>query len=387
MISDMNYGIFGYSNQYPGIEGRIKTNLDDFIVQEISENGKVVPIPPDKMFMHGDKGGLFVGGRVWKKGIDNYRMLRIIAKAFGVQIADVSVAGIKDTRAVTTQLFSVYQPKKMPNDPYLHENIELDSYQYYREKMYPGRLYGNRFTITIREYKKDNINIEEINKLFNLGIINHYGYQRFGGLRPITAEFGRLLINRKYKEAIDVFIGGEDNFRKIWLETHDPDVTLLEENIPIIERDILKQLSKRPSDPRAAISKIPQFLFNISQSAFISLLTNHYLSIRRDVDTIQPGERNVNINKHRNIEIALPSNRWKQPLNKIWKEVFDYLDVKMKEFKQIRHTTRLLWVYPENFKILESDDEKLKITFDLQKGSYATVVLREIMKSPPSHYI
>ena len=63
--------------------------------------------------------------------------------------------------------------------------------------MYPGRMEGNEFEITIRDANVKQEVLDEFTDFVENGILNYYGYQRFGGIRPITAEFGRLILQKK----------------------------------------------------------------------------------------------------------------------------------------------------------------------------------------------
>jgi tRNA(Glu) U13 pseudouridine synthase TruD len=94
------------------------------------------------------------------------------------------------------------------------------------------------------------------------------------------------------------------------------------------------------------------------------------------------GEREVK----NNVEIALPSRRWEFPLNDIWKEVFEFVNLEMKELHHIRHTSRFLKVYPSNWKAQIFDNNVVDLEFHLPPGSYATVVLRELMQRAPMAY-
>ena len=389
--SDLTFGIIGFNFDRPGVGGRLKISPEDFEVIEIDKKTKqALPYPPQKMYDHGDGGGLYLVGRVWKRGMDHSRMVRQIAHAFRVEQSDVSTAGIKDKQAISVQLFSVYQPRKKVSDPtQIADGLEIDGFRWYREKIYPGRSLGNRFSIIIRDVDVYDKSITDDFKQFvDNGVINFFGYQRFGGSRPVTAEFGRYIATKKYEDAINLYLGGrsahkDDQYRSMWRDNKDPEQLLLEwTKIPIIEKDILKQLVKRPNDYATAIRKIPPFLVNLSQSSFISLMTNQYLSRRG----LEPGLLNGERIKDGNIEIALPSKMWKEPLNAIWKEVFDSESVDISDLKSIRHTTRQLYLYPKNMNIEYTDETTIKTSFSLSPGSYATVLLREIMKAQPLYY-
>ncbi len=293
----------------------------------------------------------------------------------------------------------MYQPRKVIDPPLqIIEGMEIDGFARYKERMYPGRMGGNSFDITIRETEGlTQEKLDNFAKFLDNGIINYYGYQRFGGYRPITAEFGRLIVKKDYHGAIDLYLGGksagyDEIYREMWRDNHDPDELLMNwDNIPAIEREILIYISKK-DDYFGAIRKIPEFLINISKSAFISLLFNNYTS-RRGMDMeLQRGERIieekipsiVNSRMVENIEVAFPSKRWEVPLNDIWADVFDKFNVDVKkELREFKHNSRMLKLYPVDFEGMVLDDETALVSFQLPSGAYATTVLRELMQVMP----
>ncbi len=397
--TDLDYGILGFEFEHP-IRGRIKSKAEDFVVTEVDPNTmRAIPRPPKEMYEHGDGGGLYLGARVWKKNIDHAKMEKLLAKTFKVPTNAISTAGIKDKNAITTQLFTVYQPRKVIDPPLqIIEGMEIDGFARYKERMYPGRMGGNSFDITIRETEGlTQEKLDNFAKFLDNGIINYYGYQRFGGYRPITAEFGRLIVKKDYHGAIDLYLGGksagyDEIYREMWRDNHDPDELLMNwDNIPAIEREILIYISKK-DDYFGAIRKMPEFLINISKSAFISLLFNNYTS-RRGMDMeLQRGERIieekipsiVNSRMVENIEVAFPSKRWEVPLNDIWADVFDKFNVDVKkELREFKHNSRMLKLYPVDFEGMVLDDETALVSFQLPSGAYATTVLRELMQVIP----
>lgn len=385
-LTDKTFNLGSYQWKGKPVGGRIKSKPSDFIVVEL-DNG----IPVNQIEYEKSTSGLFLIGKVWKRKIDHSKMLKNIAKTFKVNESDVSTGGIKDAFAETTQLFSVYQPRRVPSDPFQpHVNIEFSSFRYERERIFPGSMSGNFFDITIRECTSlDTDNIDTFSQWAETGILNYYGYQRFGSSRPITAQMGRLLIQGEFEEAINVFLGEKavderDNGRKLWRETNDPEIVLLNwTNLPQIEKEILIHLTKRERDFKGAVNKFPPFLLRIFRSAFISSMTNDYLSRRGLKDTVLKGERKID----NNVEIALPSKQWKQPLNEIWQEVFQKFSINIdKELRDINHTSRYLKSYVVDWRTKELGDDILKVSFKLGTGCYATTVLRELMQGPPQSF-
>lgn len=385
-LSDELYHLGPYEWDGKPIGGRIKSKPSDFIVIEL-DNGT----PVNQIVYEKNESGLFLIGNVWKRKMDHSKMLKNISKTFKVNETDISTGGIKDAFAETTQLFSVYQPRRVPSDPFQpHINIEFSTFRYARERIFPGSMSGNFFEISIRECKSlDRDVINEFGKWAEKGILNYYGYQRFGSSRPITAQMGRLLLQEDYEQAVNMFLGrkASDNTesgRKLWRDTKDPDSVLANWiNVPQIEEDILKYLIKRNRDFKGAVNTFPPFLLRIFRSAFISALANDYLARRGLDDKLLSGERAIN----NNVEIALPSKQWGGPLNEIWNDVFQNFSIDLKkDLAGIKHTSRYLKSYVNDWQINEIDDDMLRVSFKLGTGCYATTVLRELMQSPPSAF-
>ncbi|MHA2172149.1 MAG: tRNA pseudouridine(13) synthase TruD [Candidatus Kariarchaeaceae archaeon] len=389
--SDLDYGISGFNYHGFPIGGRLKREFSDFIVTELDTDGVPIAFPPDPLRKKkSEDGGLFLIGRSWKMGIDHGRMVRKIAKAFGVSEADVSTSGIKDSKAITVQLFSVYQPRKHLSDPFQFDvGLEIDGFYYAREYLWPGSMGGNKFDITVRNTRTINEeHLDPFAKWISQGVLNYYGYQRFGSQRPITAQFGRLIVNRKFEEAIHLYLGSpssdpkDERIRKVWRDTQDHTILLNSETLPSTERRVLEYLKRKPTDYAGAIKRMPEYLIRIARSAFISLLANHYLSRRQAELPVQKGERQVGAN----IEIALPSQRWKKPLNELWTEIFKEHSIQIQELQSIRHTSRFLKVFPSHWRAEILSNDQLRVQFHLPNGSYATVVMRELMQEAPDAY-
>ena len=153
--------------------------------------------------------------------------------------------------------------------------------------------------------------------------------------------------------------------------------------MPYLEKKLLLHLVDKKDDFQGAIKKLPSYLINLAKSSFISQLFNEYISYRGREKKILKGERQID----ENIEIALPSHHWKEPLNGIWRKVFDKFSIDVnKDLVDVRHSSRLLYIYPKLFHYEVLSDNQLLIEFSLKNGQYVTIVLRELMKSDVSCY-
>lgn len=154
----------------PAFRGRIRCVPEDFIVEEL---------PSFEATGEGEHLLLTVR----KRGMNTAFCAERIARWAGIDVRDVSHAGLKDRHAVTTQRFSVRLPKKTSPDTALLDDAEctvLDAV-WHNRKLARGALVGNRFTLVLRELEGDLPALEPALQALNAqGVPNYFGEQRFG---------------------------------------------------------------------------------------------------------------------------------------------------------------------------------------------------------------
>lgn len=156
----------------PGIGGRIKVELEDFVVEEIPAYAPC-----------GSGEHLFVWIEKRDLGADFF--LRQIARTLGISPGAVGCAGLKDRRAVTRQWLSlpVTVAEHLPRLAEL-PGVKVLTVSRHGNKLRPGHLHGNRFTILIRDIDPALPVAERLPpilaRLRRLGLPNFYGPQRFG---------------------------------------------------------------------------------------------------------------------------------------------------------------------------------------------------------------
>jgi tRNA pseudouridine13 synthase len=124
-----------------------------------------------------------------------------IAEFAGVKKHAVGYAGLKDRYAVTTQWFSVYLPGRDDiNWSDFHcEGVELIEATRHQRKLQRGALKLNRFTIRLRNIEPEKAGVfdqmvERCELIRREGVPNYFGEQRFGhGLRNL-ADAERLFV-------------------------------------------------------------------------------------------------------------------------------------------------------------------------------------------------
>lgn len=152
----------------PGCGGQIKAEPEHFIVEE-------VPLyEPD-----GEGEHLFVS--LTRSGYTTRQMVDELAAGLGVRAADIGYAGLKDRQARVTQVFSLPDAK-----PAAVETLAaLHGWEFHwatpnRSKLRPGHLLGNRFTITVLNPAAPEVAADVIAALRQRGLPNFFGAQRFG---------------------------------------------------------------------------------------------------------------------------------------------------------------------------------------------------------------
>lgn len=153
----------------PGIGGRIKHSPEDFEVEEI---------PAYEPCGQGE----FLYMWVEKRAIGAEYFVRQIARRLEIPVGAVGTAGLKDRHAVTRQMVSVPGEVEARLAQVDGDGIRVLHVSRHGNKLKPGHLHGNRFRILIRDVEPQS---EErlpilVDRLRRQGFPNYYGPQRFG---------------------------------------------------------------------------------------------------------------------------------------------------------------------------------------------------------------
>lgn len=159
--------------ELPGIGGQLKAEPAHFVVEEIP------------LYEAGGSGGhLYVS--LTREGWTTRRMADALADLFGVGRRDVGFAGLKDRNARCTQTFSL--PGLAPEDAARIEPalpFQVNWARQHGNKLKVGHLLGNRFRITVSDLA---VSPEEALSrsqaiaaaIARRGVPNFFGPQRFG---------------------------------------------------------------------------------------------------------------------------------------------------------------------------------------------------------------
>ncbi|RLF29163.1 MAG: tRNA pseudouridine(13) synthase TruD [Thermoplasmata archaeon] len=423
-------GIEVYLTKTPGINGKLRTNPRDFIVKEIPK--------------HPCRGeyGVFTIAEITSENWETNLLVRELSKKLHISRKRIGFAGTKDKRAQTTQLMSFY---RVPQDKLLQVKIKdvfIENIYYSDHPVRIGELLGNHFNIIIRDIDKRN-DVEECVRDTVLtitqtgGFPNFYGIQRFGIIRPINHIVGKHIVHGDFEKAVMSYIANpittEDKAsyetRKKLQKTYNFQEALKsyqKQQSLVFEKAILNKLVNKPKDFVEALKELPTNLLTMFVYAYQSYIFNKILSerIKRKLplnkaiigDIVLPIRKNITdkkgimvkksnidkINKQIEKGKALISGLIpgynpvyaENEMGEIEHKIVEQEKLEHKDFiiPEIPHLSssgsrRILlsplrhieWkIYDDN---LNDGKLALNLKFNLQKGCYATSLLREFMKT------
>jgi len=178
----LNWEIPYVTPDLPGIGGKMRVEIDDFVVEEVPA---YVPC--------GEGEHTFFG--VEKRDISTLALIQQLARALGVSEREISSAGLKDARAVTRQTLCV---QWVPPEKILALDVDKARILWakrHTNKLRSGHLRGNRFTLRLRDVAPEAgpRAAAIVERLLARGVPNGYGRQRFGN-RGNNHEMGLLLL-------------------------------------------------------------------------------------------------------------------------------------------------------------------------------------------------
>ena len=180
----------------------IKTEPEDFIVEEL-------PLyEPSGVGTH-----TFFAMR--KRDLGTLEAINRLARELHVNARHIGYAGLKDKRAVTTQVLSVegIAPEKVLA-------LELPAIEILWAKPHPhklrvGHLRGNRFEITVREVAPAALKTAQsaMERLAKEGVPNRFGTQRFGHHND-SHLIGKALVQSEWETAARYLITAEGDIAR-----------------------------------------------------------------------------------------------------------------------------------------------------------------------------
>lgn len=391
----------------PGIGGVIKDRVEDFFVQEI---------PAYEPCGEGEH----VFCEIQKAGLTTFDAIARIGKALRIPSMDIGYAGLKDAQAVTRQVLSIRGTTEEAVMRLQVPSIQVLWARRHGNKLRIGHLHGNRFAIRIREVRPtDVVKVQPIVEILKTrGMPNYFGEQRFGR-RGDNHLLGAALIAGDDDRVLSLLLGSpntavdDSNTMGARKAFDRGDLELAMKLWPRsggAERRILHRLLKS-GKAAVALRLVDEKIRRLWVSALQSQLFNQVLAKRiESFDRVMKGDLAY---KHENgacftvedeaaeqpraaafeisptgpmagYRMSLPEGA---PLE-IEQQILAEHDLKPEHFRvegrlKAKGTRRPLRVKPEDMELTAGVDESgphITVAFTLPAGSFATVLLREIMK-------
>jgi len=356
---------------------RIKQIPEDFIVKEIFQKQKKGK----------EERGFYVWFTLKKKNWDIFRALKVLSRKLGVSIKRFGYAGVKDKRAITYQRVSVWNVPIERLKGLKIKDLELSDFERKKERINLGDLRANKFEIVIRDIdNKETEKLEKnIERVKGEGFINYFGEQRFG-IRKNTHLVGKEILRNRLKEAVWIYLMKEGDekeeamkFRENLRKTGD-----LKRGLKECPRNLrneivlMNHLIEKPNDYAGALRKIPKKFRRMFVHAYQSYLWNEIAKISKEKRIPIIGFR-TDLTKYKS----------RKQIEKILEgEGVKTGDFKLKSMPELSGEggERERLIKAKNLKCIFRKDElnknKIKCVaeFEITKGSYATVLIEEVLK-------
>jgi tRNA pseudouridine13 synthase len=401
----MSRHLCGYlTEELPGIGGRIKEQVEDFVVEELP--------------LYAPSGeGEHTFFEIRKSGLSTFQAVAAIARALDVPARQIGYAGLKDAQAITCQILSVQGVPPQTVEALDLPGIRIRWAERHGNRLKIGHLRGNRFTIRVRGVEASALPLSQavLEVLERRGVPNGFGPQRFGqrgdsGLlgkdivqRDVAGFMARFLgqphasESERVQEARSRFDAGDWQGALGFLPSSMAD-----------ERRALQALMGSRGDVQKAYASVPKRLKVFLVSAYQSELFNRVLSARlQTLDRVFAGDlamkhpsrsvfyvQDPAVEQPRAVRFEIsptgPLFGYKMiqpsgPQGVLEAAVLAAETLEPGDFRagggiKVRGERRAL-----RFPVHEPElwyDEGVMLRFSLPRGCYATTLLAEIIKGP-----
>lgn len=382
---------------------KLKQIPEDFIVDEIFDLN---------LFKEKNEGKKqdYYYFKLTKNNYNQLRALALVAQDFNTSSKLIHIAGTKDKAGITSQIISVYGIKDENFEKNLEhfnssfKDLKLEFIGKFNGRLNLGDNLGNKFNIIIRDLTLEDSKL--LKKNFKLiekkGILNYFDDQRFGYAQN-SHIIGRYILKNEIEKAVyEIFTSLPDspteslklyidflkeNFEKIKLQ----DKEVYEKAIEIMpkflseQKDMLAHLIKYRNDFSGSFRKLHKKLRTLYINAYQSYIFN---------ETLKELKKRDLIDKYEELSLIDSILEFDDIIKPIVKEILDKDEVTIDNLKlpsmpelKIFSVKRKTKIYPKNLKLLkEENDElnenkfKIKISFDLGSGEYATNVVKQLFE-------
>jgi tRNA pseudouridine13 synthase len=394
-----------------GVGGVIKTRPEDFFVEELP--------------LYRPSGtGTHVYALMEKKGLGTREALDRLARAMNVARRDIGVAGLKDAHAVARQWISIEHVEPPQLERLSIPDVRILQTDRHTNKLKPGHLAGNRFTIRLRKLaapvpEAAQTAQEVLSILGRRGVPNYFGPQRFGN-RQDNHLLGKAVIRNDATAFADLFLGRprEDldsppvfEARRLYDEGRYEEAAKAWPGQFFDQRRALRALAAGKGNKKKVFYTVDKHLKGLFISAYQSDLFNRVLAARMpDIDRLLLGDMaylhvngacfrvedpQVEQPRCERFEISPTgpllggrTTKLTGPAGEIENPILDGEDLSEQDLRQMKHFgarggRRPLRFQPREAGVASGRDDHgpyLELRFALDAGCYATTLLSEITK-------
>lgn len=316
----------------------LKLSPEDFIVKEIPLDFREGP---------------FLIFKLKKKEYNTVSAINALAKYLRISPRQIGFAGNKDKLAITEQYISIQGPSKETVLKFENPDIQLEYIGTSHKQISLGNLKGNQFEVRLKNCKQEPKQIKEF--------VNYFGEQRFS---KNNKDVGFAILKKDFKKAMDLIL----------------------ESGTTINSD---KYSK--NDFVGCMQELPQKNISLYISAFQSYLWNKITSkllLPSNTIEISGTELNTKPNKLKKNELPLvgfETELENSPYEDLIENVMKEESITQRDYiiPQLGHLSaagnyRTILTEVDDLEIIKENDETYLLKFSLPKGSYATVLIRQL---------
>lgn len=385
---------------------KLKCLPDDFQVEE-----QIAPLPA---------GGSFALYRLSKSSLGTPEAVDAILKKWNLPRSQAAYAGLKDRHALTTQFITI---QGGPRRGLRQTNLELAYVGQVARPVHAKDIVANRFAIVLRDLSEADMAsaTQSLARIAADGLPNYFDSQRFGSLGHSGEFIARPWCLGDYERALWLALADpndrdtpdERRQKQILADLWNQWPKCLAALAPSDQRNIVAFLADRPGDFKRALTLIRHDWRSIYLAAFQSDLWNRWLAAllhsgcepsQLPIQPVGPRElpfyRSLTDEQRATLlrtQLPLPSARLhmeegpqKELLDGVLAE--EGIELRQVRLKFPRDTffskgERAAVFVPREVAVSTSSDElysgqrKLAVRFSLPRGSYATILVKQVTGS------
>lgn len=351
----------------------LKMFPQDFIVEEIDTENNLHSANNSALKKVGS--GRYCSATLVKCGMSTLEVVHDIAHRLNIENKNISYAGIKDKKAITSQKIVLPIQYKEALSGIESDNYFIKDVHDTLQPLSPGNLKANQFTILLRTKEKVDIHTQ-VEKIEKKGFKNFYYLQRFGSPRLLSQKYGYLMVKGRYDKVIesvlfekgifeiDYFVELRENAKK-----QAPDWVAVKEgfkDFPTIlktEHRLLDALIENDGDAVKSLCVIKDQT-QMWVYAFASLLFNNLASVKDD----------------ETLPLCLTAN---SRVHNFYKKIYEIIKINPEDFKNLKVFPFISLIDRRVDVFSGVEIKKVKVVeglgvifqFVLPKGAYATTFL------------